>query len=125
MKTVKDLIKTLAANEELGVDSLVEAIVSVRSNGDELTESTLSAQLEEMGHDYTPVVQECAMEDVVLDAIDHIFLDRYIVANFFLPKHIGCAEEDAFVFKEFLKERACSGITNIEMEALLADFKER
>jgi len=122
MRNVKDMINLLAANEEVDLDSIVEAIVTVRNNADTLTFSNLNDVLESNGINFKEPLDNGNLEDYVLDAIDDIFMERYIVPNFYLSKHLGIKKEKETAFKEYLHKLACDGVFNEELAVHVANF---
>jgi hypothetical protein len=124
MRNIKDMIELLAANETIGLEPILNAIVSVRNNADDLTFDTLSVELESKGLELKQPLDNENLDDYAFDIIDKIFLKRYIFTNYFLPKHIGLEHNEVVPFKLYLINKACGGTINDEMEKYVKDFRK-
>jgi len=123
MRNVRDMINLLAANEEIGLDVIIGAIVTVRNEADPLTFDNLNnIVVENNGINLKEPLDNHNLKDCALDVVDGIFLERYIVSNFYLPEHIGIKKEEETAFKRYLYKLACDGVFNEEMAVHVANF---
>ena len=122
MRNIKDMIELLAANETIGLEPILNAIVSVRNNADDLTFDTLSVELESKGLELKQPLDNKNLDNYASDVIDEIFRERYICANYFIPEHIGLERDEAEPFKEYLSSIADNGVFNDKMGEYVEDF---
>ena len=122
MRNVRDMINLLVANEEIGLDAIIEAIVTVRNNADTVTFNNLNKVLKLNGITLKASLNNHNLDNFVLDIIDDIFMERYIVPGFHLPRHIGVEKEEETAFREYIMELACKGVFNDEIAVHVRNF---
>eukprot|EP01052_Picozoa_sp_SAG31_P007421 SAG31_NODE_354_length_17223_cov_18.708771_7_plen_117_part_00 len=52
------------------------------------------------------------------------FLEKYIVPNFYLPRHLGVKDSEIMGFKKFVVRWGCSGAMEEIMVELLENFRQ-
>jgi len=123
MRNVRDMINLLAANEEIGLDAIIGAIVTVRNEADSLTFDNLNnIVVENNGINLKEPLDNKNLNDYASDVIDRIFRERYVCTNYFLPKHIGLKQDETEPFKEYLSNIADNGIFNDKMGEYVENF---
>ena len=62
--------------------------------------------------------------DTFLETHEWWFTEKYIVPNWFLPKHLGVKDHEVDGFKKFVSDWACrTGEVNEIMEELLHNYR--
>ncbi len=55
---------------------------------------------------------------------EEAFLEKYIVGNWFRPKHLGLKKKEVEPFKKYLSELASDGWFNCIMNQVVEEFRE-